>query len=91
LVKTGELLDSAIQMGQNIGVEAFSGGIRLEWATDSLVEYAMFQDQGTRVIPARPFVGLSEEALLAVSDVAAEQWGLEFVRGVRAKLEGGAA
>lgn len=72
LVLTGKLRKSALDMAAEAVVKrSFSGqgkyGVSIGLDTGKLVSYGLFQNDGTRRIPARPFVGVSEVALAEIT------------------------
>jgi phage gpG-like protein len=71
------LIDSALLMNSYSSVSSVRGGVRefrkFSVETGSVVNYAGFHDQGTRNMPARPAVGVTEEFANGVADVVADR------------------
>lgn len=68
LIKTGEMFASVVEEGPGGSVEVTDSGLTL--ATD--VDYAIFHENGTSRMAARPFMGLGQEALSELDEALAD-------------------
>ena len=69
LIDIGLLLHSAGYSAQAADVDEVPGGVRVTFDDELLMYYGNFQRLGTRTIPAREFLGISEHATENIADV----------------------
>ena len=77
LIKSGALLGSARKMGSHCEVIWEQGRVVIVLDPGLLEPYGEFHDLGTGSIPARPFVGVSAEAMEVIEEIIGSWIGEE--------------